>query len=74
MCLKESFRPFSRDALNFWPPKIYVALHCPAVFRCPSPSAVITAPCDATFNIPLYHSAQLPLMLTGKGKSAQITR
>ncbi len=36
----------------------------------PSPSAVITAPCDA----PLYHSAQLPLMLTGKAESAQITR
>ncbi len=35
-----------------------------------SPSSVITAPCDA----PLYHSAQLPLMLTGKAESAQITR
>ncbi len=39
-----------------------------------SPPAVITAPCDAPFNIPLYHSAQLPLRLTGKAESAQITR
>ncbi len=35
------------------------AQQCPGL---PSPSAVITAPCDAL----LYHSAQLPLMLTGK--------
>ncbi len=35
-----------------------------------SPSTIITAPCDA----PLYHSVQLPLMLTGKADSAQITR
>ncbi len=32
----------------------------------PSPSAIITAP--------FYHSAQLPLMLTGKAESAQIRR
>ncbi len=32
------------------------------------------APRDAPFNIPFYHSAQLPLMLTGKAKSAQIMR
>ncbi len=32
------------------------------------------APRDAPFNIPFYHSAPLPLMLTGKAKSAQITR
>ncbi len=32
MCLKESFCPFTRDALNFWQPKIYAAPHHPAVF------------------------------------------
>ncbi len=62
MCLEESFCPFTRDALNFRQPKIYAAQQC----SCCSPSAVITAP--------LYHSAQLPLMLTGKAESAQITR
>ncbi len=36
----------------------------------PSPSAVITAPRDTPFS----HSVQLLLMLTGKAKSAQITR
>ncbi len=61
MWLKESFCPFTRDALNFRQPKIYAAPHHPA--------AVITAPCDA----PLYHSALLTLMLTGKAESAQIT-
>ncbi len=25
MCLEESFCPFTRDALNFWQPKIYAA-------------------------------------------------
>ncbi len=34
---------------------------------------IITAPCDAAFDIPLYHSAQLLLMLTGKAESTQIT-
>ncbi len=72
MCLEESFCPFTRGALNFRQPKIYAVPHrttqqCSG-FR--SPSAVITAPCDA----PLYHSVQLPLMLTGKAESAQITR
>ncbi len=62
MCLKESFCPFTRDALNFRQPKIYAAPHHPAVSRFPSPSAVITVPRDA----PLYHSAQLLLMLTGQ--------
>ncbi len=52
MCLEESFCPFTRDALNFRQPKIYDAPHAPP----------ITAPRDA----PLYDSAQLPLMLTGK--------
>ncbi len=75
MCLKESFCPFTRDALNFRQPKIYAALHRPAVCSgFPSPSAVITAPRDALFNIPFYHSGQLPLMLTGKAESNQITR
>ncbi len=40
-----------RDALNFRPPK---TPHRQAVFRFHSPPAVITAPCDAPFNIPLY--------------------
>ncbi len=35
MCLEESFCPFTRDALNFWPPKIYAAPHRPAEFRFP---------------------------------------
>ncbi len=74
MCPEESFCPFTRDTLNFQPPKTYAAPHHPAVFRFPSLSAVITAPRDALFNIPLYHPAQLPFMLTGKAKSAQITR
>ncbi len=67
MCLEESFCPFTRDALNFRQPKIYAAPQCPGV---PSPSAVFTVPCDA----PLYHSTQLPLMLTGKTETAQIMR
>ncbi len=50
MCLEESFCPFTRDALNFWQPKIYAAPHRPGF---PSPLAVITAPRDAPFNIPL---------------------
>ncbi len=29
---------------------------------------------DAPFNIPFYHSAKLPIMLTGKAKSVQVTR
>ncbi len=33
MCLKESFCPFTRGALNFRPPKIYAAPHHRAVFR-----------------------------------------
>ncbi len=66
MCLEESFCPFTRDALNFRQLKIYAVPQCPGF---PSPSAVITAQCEA----PLYHSAQLPLMLTGKAESAQIT-
>ncbi len=62
MCLEEWFCPFTRDALNFRQPKIYATLHHPA--------AIITAQRDA----PLYHSAQLPLMLIGVTESAQITR
>ncbi len=67
MCLEESFCPFTRDALNFRQPKIYAAQHCSG-FR--SPSTVISSPCDA----PLYHYAQLPLMLIGKVESAPIMR
>ncbi len=58
MCLEESFGPFTIDALNVGQP---------------CPSAIITAPRDAVVNILLYHSALLPLMLTGKAESAQIT-
>ncbi len=67
MCL--SFCPFTRDALNFRQAENI----CRTTQQCscfPSPSAVITAPCDA----PFYHSAQLPLRLTRKAESAQITR
>ncbi len=64
MCLEESFCPFTRDELNFLQPEIYAAPHHPAV----SSFALFA------FNITLYHSAQLPLMLTGKAKSAQIMR
>ncbi len=71
MCLEESFCPFTRDALNFPQPKINAAPHRPAVCSgFPSPSTAITARCDALLNIPLYHSAPLPLKL----KSAQIMR
>ncbi len=77
MCLEESFCSFTRDALNFRQPKIYAAPHRTAppssVQVFPSLSAIITAPRDSLFNILLYHSAQLTLMLTGKAKSAQIT-
>ncbi len=69
MCLEESFCPFTRDALNFQQPNIYAALHrttqqCSGYTR----SSIITAPCDA----PLYHSAQLPLMLTGKAPTRKV--
>ncbi len=47
MCLEESFCPFTTGAPNFGQPKM-----CSGY----SPSAVITAPCNAQ----LYHSAQLP--------------
>ncbi len=46
MCLEESFCPFTRDALSF---RRRTTEQCLGY----SPSAVITAPCDA----PLYHSA-----------------
>ncbi len=53
MCLKESFFPFSRDALNFRPPKIYAA----------PPSSVHVSLslsrhhcADAPFNSTLYDS------------------
>ncbi len=75
MCLEESFCPFTKDALNFQQPKIYAAPSSSVqVSPLPQASAVIIAPCDAPFNIPLYHSVQLLLMLTGKAESAQITR
>ncbi len=70
MCLEESFCPFTRDALNFRQPKIYAAPHRPAVSRFALSLTIITALRDA----PFYHSAQLPLRLTGKAESAQITR
>ncbi len=67
MCLEKSFCPFTTDALNFRHPKIYAtprrtAQQCSGFS---SSSAIITAPCDA----PRSHSAQLPLMLTGKKQS-----
>ncbi len=70
MCLEESFCPFTRDALNFRQPKIYAAPHRPAVFRFALFLTVITALRDS----PLFHSAQLPPMLTRKAESAQIMR
>ncbi len=53
MCFEESFSPFTRDALNFRPPKINAVPH--RSFH--SPPDVITAPCDAPFNILLYECA-----------------
>ncbi len=44
MCLEESFCPFTWDALGGC-----TTQQCPCL---PSPSAIITAPCDAQ----LYHS------------------
>ncbi len=56
----------------------WVTLRCPPLpeqlFEERTPSAVITVPRDSPFNISLYHTAQLPLMLTRKAKSAQITQ
>ncbi len=70
MCLEESFCPFTRGALNFRQLKIYAAPHHPAVFMFPLSLSHHHCACDA----PLYHSAQLPLMLTGKAESAQVMR
>ncbi len=66
MCLEESFCPFTRDASR----KYMLRRTTQQCSGFPSPSAVITAPRDP----PFYHSAQLPLRLTGKAESAQITR
>ncbi len=48
MCLEESFSPFTRDAAE------NICRTAPPLFRFP---AVITAQCDAPFNIPLYQCA-----------------
>ncbi len=74
MYFEELFSPFTRDALNFRPLKIYATQHRPAVFRFHSPPAIITAPCDAPFNIPCYHCALCTFTAHAKAKYAQIMR
>ncbi len=76
MCLEESFVHLLGMHWIFGSRKYMPRRTAPpsSVQVFPSLSAIITAPRDSLFNILLYHSAQLTLMLTGKAKSAQITR
>ncbi len=69
MCLEESFSPFTRDALNFRPPKIYVVPHRSVQVSL----SLCRVTLHSIFRSINVHSAQLPLMLIGKAESAQIT-
>ncbi len=71
MCLKESFFPFSRDALNFSAAEniCRTTQQC-SCFTLPQPSSLRRVTLRSIVHS--YHSAQLPLMLTGKAESAQI--
>jgi hypothetical protein len=67
MCFEESFSPFYRDALDFQPPKIYAA-----------PPSSVQVSLSSLRRVTLRSvfrsiSVRLPLLLTGKAKSAQIT-
>ncbi len=73
MCLEESFCPYTRECTEFLAAE-NICHTAQQFLGFPSLSAVITMPRDASFNISLYYSAQLLLMLTLKAKSAQITR
>ncbi len=70
MCFEESCSPFTRDELNFRPPKIYAVPHRLSVQI--SLSSLRRVTLRSIFRSMNVHSADLPLMLTGKAESAQI--
>ncbi len=66
MCLEESFW-FTRDALKFRQLKIYAARTAP-----PSSVQITLSQLLSLHRVTRYHSAQLPLVLTGTAESAQM--